>query len=152
MCRHVDVQYLFQEESMGVHVVLNIDPRGFDKTGWEQAYDDTLALLEAWQPPLLGWAVRTIDAEQVGVYARSIRHSGRGPEETGWSVVGDRESLQTGECQSLCRDLNRYLRRASRDSEVEDIVVAAARQNPSSEGRLTSRVRSAGQLHEGHRH
>ncbi|WP_437588861.1 hypothetical protein [Sorangium sp. So ce1000] len=38
---------------MGVHVILDIDPRGIDEAEWAATYDETLALLSAWQPRLL---------------------------------------------------------------------------------------------------
>src|SRR5688572_33490895 len=97
---------------MGIHVILDIDPRGIDAGAWAAAYDDTLVLLEAWRPRLLGWGTRAIGAVDVPVYARSIRDSPRASDGAGWSVVGDRESMQTAECQSLYRDLDRYARRA----------------------------------------
>jgi hypothetical protein len=65
---------------MGVHVILDIDPRGIDEAEWAATYDATLALLSAWQPRLLGWGWR-----------RRVC----------WSVVGDRDTLHEREMREL---------------------------------------------------
>ena len=62
-------------ERMGIHINLDIDPRGIDAVAWAAAHDDTLVLLEAWRPRLLGWGTRAIGAVELCVYARSIRVS-----------------------------------------------------------------------------
>ncbi|WP_437828767.1 hypothetical protein [Sorangium sp. So ce1153] len=110
---------------MGVHVILDIDPRGIDEAEWAATYDETLALLEAWQPRLLGWGWRSIEGVRVPMYMRSLRHYGDDPRRVCWSVVGDRDSLQTAECQSLYRDLGRYAARRGQCPDG-DIVVTAA--------------------------
>lgn len=110
---------------MGVHVILDIDPNGIDPDAWAAAYDETLALLESWRPRLLGWGIRSFEGSRVPVYARSVR-DGHTPDDLGWSVVGDRGSMQTAECQSLHRDLAHYTRRLRDEPSHEDIVVAAA--------------------------
>jgi hypothetical protein len=111
---------------MGVHVILDINPCGIDKHAWAAVYEETLALLEAWQPRLLGWGVRRIEGVRVPMYTRSIRCEEGDAEEARWSVVGDRDSLLTAECQSLYRDLGHYTGRRTRRGG-DDIVVAAAR-------------------------
>jgi hypothetical protein len=112
---------------MGVHVILEIDPRGIDAEAWAAVHDETLALLEAWRPRLLGWGARTIEGARVPMYQRSLRQGEGDPGGVHWSVVGDRESLETAECQSLYRDLARYGRRGRRrDPAGDDLVVSAA--------------------------
>lgn len=125
---------------MGVHVILDIDPHGIDPAAWAIAYEETVKLLTRWRPRLLGWGDRSLHgANSVGtsslsgsparvpVYTRSIVFDEASPTEACWRVVGDRESLQTAECQSIHRDFSRYSSRGDRGAEVvSDIVVAAA--------------------------
>ncbi|WP_437982568.1 hypothetical protein [Sorangium sp. So ce117] len=110
---------------MGVHVILDIDPRGIDEAEWAATYDATLALLSAWQPRLLGWGWRSIEGVRVAMYMRSLRRDVDDPRRACWSVVGDRDTLQTAECQSLYRDLGRYTARRDQGPDG-DIVVTAA--------------------------
>lgn len=110
---------------MGVHVILDIDPRGIDKSAWARVYDETLALLRAWQPRLLGWGRHTIEGVRVPTFLREIESVGDDPRQTCWTVVGDRESLQTGECQSLYRDLD-YYGLSEGEPGDDDIVATAA--------------------------
>lgn len=115
---------------MGVHVILEIDPHCIDKSAWAAVYDDTLALLEAWQPRLLGWGQRSIEGIDVPMYTRSIRQDEDDPNEIRWSIVGDRDSLQTAECQSLHRSLGHYADRRSQGTQArEEILITAARPN-----------------------
>ena len=81
---------------MGVNVILDIDPRGIDQAAWTRVYEETLALLEAWQPRLLGWGARSFEGVQAPMYLRSLRHE-EDPREVHWRVAGDRDSLRTGE-------------------------------------------------------
>jgi hypothetical protein len=110
---------------MGVHVILHINPQRINADDWARVHDDTLALLEAWPTPLLGWGIRSIEGVQVPMYMRSLRCDERDPRNALWLVIGDKGSLQTGECQTLYRDLRHYERQLQRHSN-EDIVTAAA--------------------------
>ncbi|HEU4409630.1 MAG TPA: hypothetical protein VFS43_30525 [Polyangiaceae bacterium] len=110
---------------MGVHVILDIDPRGIDKRAWARAYDETLTLLRAWRPRLLGWGWRTIEGVQVPMYRHEIERVGDAPRQRCWAVVGDQESLQTAECQSLYRTLDHYALPEG-EPDDDDIVAAAA--------------------------
>jgi hypothetical protein len=110
---------------MGVHVILDIEPSGIDDSAWVAVYEETLALLEAWRPRLLGWGSRTVGGRRVGMYARSIRGNAANPGKECWTVVGDRESLHTAEAQSLYRDLAHYPRGEGR-AVADDVVAAAA--------------------------
>lgn len=110
---------------MGVHVILDIDPRGIDKSAWARVYDETLALLRRWQPRLLGWGRRTLEGVQVPMYLHEIERVGDAPQQRCWMVVGDRESLQTAECQSIYRNLDHYALPAGQPHD-DDIVAAAA--------------------------
>ncbi|MGC4065700.1 MAG: hypothetical protein QM784_13840 [Polyangiaceae bacterium] len=113
---------------MGVHVILDINPHGIDPVQWETAYDETVMLLSQWQPALLGWAVRFIEGIRVPVYTNNIVTADA--ESPHWCVVGDRDTLRTGECQELHRNLGRYLAPtdASKGPICPNIVVGAARQ------------------------
>jgi hypothetical protein len=93
--------------SMGVHVILEIDPRGIDKTAWKAAYRETLALLKRWPSPLLGFGCRIIKGVRVPMYLRSIAVE-EDLAEASWRVVGDRDSMQTAERASLYCDLAHY--------------------------------------------
>ncbi|WP_437913536.1 hypothetical protein WME73_44505 [Sorangium sp. So ce302] len=86
---------------MGVHVILDIDPRGIDEAEWAATYDETLALLSAWQPRLLGWGWRSIEGVRVPMYMRSLRRDVDDPRRACWSVVGDRDSLHEREMREL---------------------------------------------------
>ncbi|WP_437975109.1 hypothetical protein WMF11_44715 [Sorangium sp. So ce295] len=86
---------------MGVHVILDIDPRGIDEADWAATYDATLALLEAWQPRLLGWGWRSIEGAPVPMYMRSLRRDVDDPRRVCWSVVGDRDTLHEREMREL---------------------------------------------------
>lgn len=65
---------------------------------------------------------------RIPVYTRSIVFDAEAsPTEACWRVVGDRESLQTAECQSIHRDFRDIRPRGDRSAAVvSDIVVAAA--------------------------
>ncbi|WP_437621747.1 hypothetical protein [Sorangium sp. So ce1151] len=110
---------------MGVHVILDIDPRGIDEAEWAATYDETLALVSAWQPRLLGWGWRSIEGVRVPMYMRSLRRDVDDPRRACWSVVGDRDSLRTAECQSLYRDLGRYAARRDQGPDGDIVVIAA---------------------------
>ncbi|WP_437674774.1 hypothetical protein [Sorangium sp. So ce131] len=110
---------------MGVHVILDIDPRGIDEAEWAAVCEETLALLSAWQPRLLGRGWRTIDGVRVPMYTRSLRGDVDDPKLAHWSVAGDRDSLQMAECQSFFHDLGRYAARRDPCPD-DDIVVTAA--------------------------
>ncbi|XXT16984.1 hypothetical protein WME94_42810 [Sorangium sp. So ce429] len=110
---------------MGVHVILDIDPRCIDEAEWAAVYEETLALLSAWQPRLLSRGWRTIDGVRVPMYTRSLRGDAEDPKQAHWSVAGDRDSLQMAESQSLYRDLGRYAARRGPCPD-DDIVVTAA--------------------------
>lgn len=113
---------------MGIHVVLDIDPRGIQEAAWAAVYEETRALLEAWQPRLMGWGTRLVEGVRVPLYARSLHHEAAQPEQVHWAVTGDRDSLRTAECQSLYRDLRHYSRQLEEDGEeAEDILIATAR-------------------------
>ncbi len=110
---------------MGVHVILDIDPRGIDKGAWARAYDETLTLLRAWRPRLLGWGRRTIEGVPIAAYVHELERIGDAPQQRCWAVIGDRESLQTAECQLLYRDLDHYTSLEPEPGD-DDIVAAAA--------------------------
>jgi hypothetical protein len=112
---------------MGVHVILDIDPRGIDEAEWAATYDETLALVSAWQPRLLGWGWRAIEGVGVRVpmYMRSLGRDVDDPKRARWHVVGDRDSLQTAEGQVFYRDLGRYAAQLG-ECPDGDIVVTAA--------------------------
>jgi len=113
---------------MGVHVMLEIDPRGIDPADWEAAFDETVMLLSAWQPPLLGWSRRVVEGVRVAMYTNAVVNADSGAAH--WCVVGDRESLQTADRQLLHRSLFKYrelCREAESKASSADIVVDAAR-------------------------
>ncbi|WP_437796329.1 hypothetical protein [Sorangium sp. So ce693] len=112
---------------MGVHVILDIDPRGIDEAEWAATYEETLALVSAWQPRLLGWGWRAIEGVRVRVpmYMRSLGRDVDDPKRARWHVVGDRDSLQTAEGQVFYRDLGRYAAQLG-ECPDGDIVVTAA--------------------------
>jgi hypothetical protein len=113
---------------MGIHVVLDIDPRGMEEAAWAAVYEETRALLEAWQPRLMGWGTRLVEGVRVPMYARALHHEADRSEGAHWSVTGDLDSLHTAERQSIYRDLSHYTRQMDEeDGEAEDIIVAAAR-------------------------
>jgi hypothetical protein len=131
---------------MGVHVILEIDPYGIDASDWAAVHDETRALLEAWEPRLLGLGYRTIEGTSVPMYLRSIRRDEDDPKKACWTVVGDRETLQTAEDQSLHRDLSYYgkARGRHRKHGAQDIIVsAAAPENEYVSGRARLRQQDA---------
>ncbi len=112
---------------MGIHIHLEYDPRGIDADAWARAYDEALAMLEAWPTRLLGWGTREIYGCEMPVYTRSIQ--GAEGESASWSIVGDRESLQCSEVQTVWRAIGR--RSAARRRSLEappDILHIAARE------------------------
>ena len=109
---------------MGVYVILDIDPNGMDAAAWAAGYDEALGLLNAWQPPLLGWGTRTVEGHRVAVYTRKLQNDEANPTKTHWTVVGDQKTGQTAEVQRMYRDLAHYGARKRR--KANDIVVTAA--------------------------
>ncbi len=91
------------------------------------ATDETLAMLEAWPTRLLGWGTRELYGRKVPMYTRSIR-DGEG-EAARWSVVGDRESLQRAECQTVLRSVGHHTAPRGRShKETPDILHIAAKE------------------------
>lgn len=86
---------------MGTYIHLYFDPRGIDADSWASAYDEALAMLEAWPTRLLGWGSRVLYGCRMPMYTRSIRDA-EGPSAS-FSVMGDRASLQCAECQTVSR-------------------------------------------------
>ena len=58
---------------MGIYIHLYFDPRCIDADEWASAYDETLAMLEAWPTRLIGWGTRELYGRKVPLYTRSIR-------------------------------------------------------------------------------
>ncbi|MBK9258898.1 MAG: hypothetical protein IPM54_03595 [Polyangiaceae bacterium] len=110
---------------MGVHVILDIDPNQIEPGAWAAVYDETLDLLRAWRPRLLGWGSRTIDGCRVQMYTRSIEF-GRDANKVHWTVVGDQKTLTTSESQSMYRDIAHYGKASERRPNDVDILVQAA--------------------------
>jgi hypothetical protein len=132
---------------MGVHVILDIDPSGIDPSDWAAVHDETLGLLEAWTPRLLGWRWRTIEGVKMPMYARSLRHWKRDPKKTYWQVVGDRESFRTAECQSLHRNLARSTKGRRAHARTNDDILLFASGNKEDSG---GPVRVFGDKTQGH--
>lgn len=104
---------------MGLYLVLSLDPEGIDPDAWAQAYDETVAMLEAWRPPLLTIQRRQIEGRQLSVLTRSLRS----PDGQEWSIAGDAESVSWAGTQRMRRDLSQY-----RDGDrppVADMVLEA---------------------------
>ncbi|MGC4118211.1 MAG: hypothetical protein QM765_27405 [Myxococcales bacterium] len=114
---------------MGIHVILDIDPDGIEASAWNAIYEQSLALLEAWQPRLLGYGTRLVEGVRVPLYARTLRSGVGAPDKACWSVSGDRESLRTAECASLYRDLSHYRPRRAKRSQTSDLLLSAARRD-----------------------
>lgn len=134
---------------MGIHVTLDIDPQGIEPAAWAAVFDETLALLQAWQPPLLRRAERLIDGVRVPIRSRTLGVTG---DDAHWSVCGDAVSLETGESQRLYRDLSRYQRADEEESPPEsseppDIVVHAAADE---DGYMEGPARVFGEKTQGH--
>jgi hypothetical protein len=121
---------------MGVCISLDVDPIGMEPAAWEAAFDETLRLLSAWQPALMGLGHREIATVRVAQYTSSIVRRDADAEDISWCIVGDRESLHTGESHRLFRSLGRGVARSSRSWETDrgalretprDILVPLAR-------------------------
>lgn len=110
---------------MGVYIHLYYDPRGIHANAWACAYDETLAMLEAWPLRLLGWGTRELHGRKVPMYTRSIRDAEG--EAASWSVVGDRESLQCAELQTVSRAVGyrAATRKRSRKAPPDVLHIAA---------------------------
>lgn len=110
---------------MGVYIHLYYDPRGLEADAWASAYDETLAMLEAWPGRLLGWGTRELYGRRMPMYTLSIRDVEG--ESARWSVVGDRESLQCAECQTVSRAVGRRSaeRVRSREAPTDILHIAA---------------------------
>jgi hypothetical protein len=103
---------------MGVHINVDVDPLALTPAAWEAAFDETLRLLSAWQPALMGLGHREIATIRVTQYTNSIVC--RDADGISWCVVGDRESLRTAESHWLFRSLDRGTKRWPRLPKTDD--------------------------------
>lgn len=105
---------------MGVHISLYVDPLGVTLAAWEAAFDETLRLLSTWQPALMGLGHREIATLRVAQYTNSIVRREADAEDISWCIVGDRESLRTGESHQLFRSFDRGAARSWRSPKTDD--------------------------------
>lgn len=87
----------------GGHVELEILPGLVEVERWGALYDETLALLQADERPLM--SVRVVNGRRE--YTQTLEHSRRWPTKRRWVVVGDFDSLLVGEAATLYRHLQR---------------------------------------------
>lgn len=109
---------------MGIYLSVYLDARNIGDAAWATAWDDVVALFEAWPSGLLGFGKRTIEGTAMPMYTRSIRFEDK---TSRWCcVIGDRTSLRTGEDQTIRRDLGVDVRTPSDVGQVRDILCVAA--------------------------
>lgn len=58
---------------MGIYLSIHHDTRNIGDAAWAAAWDDAVALLEAWPTGILGFGTRTIEGKSMPMYTRSIR-------------------------------------------------------------------------------
>lgn len=117
--------FAYTGSPVGVLLHLDVAPHSLGARQWSAAWDETLRLLEAVRPALVGLDWRVIAGERVVVYTRAIERSSGSARE--WCVVGDARSRVFGEDFSLSNDLDDYLGRAgaSKPSDVLHAIAAA---------------------------
>jgi len=109
---------------MGTYLSVYHDIGNIPAAAWAAAWDDVVALLEAWPSGLLGYGARTIEGKAMPMYTRSIRFEEEGVR---WCcVVGDRASLRTGESQEIGRGTGVDVGALPDPEGVRDILCVAA--------------------------
>ncbi|MDF2925434.1 MAG: hypothetical protein K0R57_4348 [Paenibacillaceae bacterium] len=111
---------------MGVYIRLEILPYEIDPWEWEQVYEESLLLLEAY--PFLDLLIDEKTYKVIWTYVdrakeRVLKQAGG---ERGWQVFGDEVTLQTAESFQLIRNLEHYRERlADWEGEGEQDVLAS---------------------------
>jgi hypothetical protein len=129
---------------VGIYLSVRYDIESIGDAAWAAAWDDVVAMLEAWPSRLLGYGRRTVMGVTMSMYTRSIRFEEKGAR---WCcVVGDRASLRTGESQDLSRGRGGDDARLG-PSAVRDILCVAASRGGRGVGGL---ARAFGNKTQGH--
>ncbi len=92
---------------MGIYIKLLVNFNGVDPGKWEEAYLESLTLLEKFPAPLMRLRLEVIDGHKRYVYSSSIR-SGVDANYERWRIYGDMTSYQRGEEFSLYRRVSSY--------------------------------------------
>ncbi|MCI0695997.1 hypothetical protein L0337_28855 [candidate division KSB1 bacterium] len=111
---------------MGVYVNLTIVPSRIAPEAWQEAYEESLALLRGYSGEMMGIQFEQINSTKRRVYSRRIEHHIDDPKQRHWHVVGDFASKETGESFILYSDLEHYRDRGSHsksEGEINDIIV-----------------------------
>ncbi|QQK74918.1 hypothetical protein HUG15_04405 [Salicibibacter cibarius] len=116
---------------MGVYIFMDILPNEIDPDEWEDVYEESLQLIDAY--PFLD---NTVDTETHGVIWRyghrakelemDFDHDYR--RQLGWHVFGDYPSMQSAESFSLFRNLACYRKKARGNDGHNDILVKSIEQ------------------------
>ena len=111
---------------MGVYVNLTIVPSRITPEAWQEAYEESLALLRGYAGEMMGIQFEQISSTKRRAYSRRIEHHIDDPKQRHWHVVGDFASKETGESFILYSDLEHYRDRGSHsksEEEINDIIV-----------------------------
>jgi hypothetical protein len=95
---------------MSIHLLLDIVPEALSADDWADAYDTTARLLALHPSGLLGYDWMMVFGVRLPAYARTIERYADTPAKRHLGVIGDRQSLLTGDCLTLYRDLRHYRR------------------------------------------
>ena len=91
---------------MGISIVMEIDPTGFQDSEWEAAYDETLELVNAYE-----FMDQYIEKAISGSSSRIVVDRSRerelpfGNGEIGWNTFGDLKTMGHAEDFTLFRDM-----------------------------------------------
>lgn len=107
---------------MGVHVHLAVAKDSVDAGAWQQIFADARRVVDRWTPAPLSIAWRQIGGERVGQYSLDVVHP------DGLHIIGDRESLTTGEAFVFPMQLARP-RQGATMPQLSDVLVAVARRH-----------------------
>ncbi|MBU5342227.1 hypothetical protein [Caldifermentibacillus hisashii] len=101
---------------MGTYIYLSILPNQISRAEWEQVYEESLTLLNAF--PFAQIEKREYFGFQVPVYTRAKELTEK---DRYWRISGDLQSKQFAESFKLYRDLDKY--KTNRKEEISDILL-----------------------------
>lgn len=106
---------------MGVYIDLEIIPERISPEEWHETYLETLELLRGCPGEMMGMRRETVNSAHRTVYSRKLERHPDEPDKRHWHVVGDFETMETGESFRFYYDIGHYhYRSASDDAELSD--------------------------------
>ncbi|UJL45605.1 hypothetical protein KFZ58_14545 [Virgibacillus sp. NKC19-16] len=109
---------------MGVYIFMDILPSKINKEEWENVYEESIDLIKAY--PFMDY---TFDRETYGVMWRYAHRTGYTDLQQKWHIVGDYDTMLTGESFSLSRDIEVYRKKDNVKNGSDDIIAEEINRN-----------------------